>query len=78
MTASPGCFIVALKETDEMLGTMLLTRRNPDSPGHLAHRGNELELTYVFRQKAWGHGYAIEAAWALLRAAPRSYQINPY
>lgn len=28
--------------------------------------GNELELTYVLRHRAWGKGYATEAAVALL------------
>jgi RimJ/RimL family protein N-acetyltransferase len=69
LTAKPGCFIVALNETDEMLGTVTLSRRDSDQPGHVERGGNELELTYVFRHHAWGKGYANEAVRALLCAA---------
>jgi hypothetical protein len=31
--------------------------------------GNELALTFVFRYRAWGNGYAAEAAVALLSCA---------
>ncbi|MCC9183050.1 GNAT family N-acetyltransferase, partial [Mycolicibacterium mageritense] len=62
LLAAPGHFVVADKHTDEMLGTVLLDRRGLDVPGHVEAAGNELELTYVFRHSAWGHGYATEAA----------------
>jgi RimJ/RimL family protein N-acetyltransferase len=72
-----GCYIVAEKESDEMLGTMLLNRRDPDLPGHVIEAGNELELTYVFRPDAWGKGYATEAARALLRCAATELPDQP-
>jgi RimJ/RimL family protein N-acetyltransferase len=77
LMAEPGCFIVAIKETDEMLGTILLNRRDPDKSGHIESGGNELELTYVFRHHAWGKGYATEAARAVLRAAAAELPDQP-
>jgi RimJ/RimL family protein N-acetyltransferase len=69
LLAPAGCFVVATSGTDEMLGTMVLSRRSPELPGHVQEGGNELELTYVFLPHAWGHGYALEAAEALLQCA---------
>jgi RimJ/RimL family protein N-acetyltransferase len=34
LMSQPGCFIAAIKETDDMLGMILLNRRYPDKPGH--------------------------------------------
>lgn len=69
LLADAGCYVLACKETDEMIGTMVLDRREPDMPGHVDDGGHELELTYVLRRHAWGRGYAGEAARALLRGA---------
>ncbi|BBX35839.1 putative acetyltransferase [Mycolicibacterium mageritense DSM 44476 = CIP 104973] len=77
LLAAPGHFVVADKHTDEMLGTVLLDRRGLDVPGHVEAAGNELELTYVFRHSAWGHGYATEAARALLVAAAAELPEQP-
>ena len=56
-------------DTDDMLGTVTLSRRAADLPGHVEDSGDELELSYVFRQRAWGRGHAAEAAHAALRVA---------
>ena len=72
-----GCFVVADTESDEMLGTVQLDRRGRDLPGHLTDGGEELELTYVFRHRAWGRGYAQEAAHCLLRAAAAELPDQP-
>ncbi len=69
VTASPGSFIVADRVSDEMLGTIILSRRSAELPGHVAAGGNELEVAYLFRRHAWGRGYATEAVGAILRAA---------
>jgi RimJ/RimL family protein N-acetyltransferase len=69
LLAPAGCFVVASTETDEMLGTMELSQRSPELPGHVQEGGNELELTYVFLPHTWGHGYAAEAARTLLQCA---------
>lgn len=77
LTAEPGSYVVADRFTDAMLGTVVLNRRDPDAPGHVAEEGNELELSYVFRRSAWGLGYASEAATALLRAAAAMFADQP-
>ena len=72
-----GSYVVAAKETDEMLGTVILDRRGWEVPGHLDDGGNELELSYVFRRHAWGRGLAGEAARALLGAAAAELTDQP-
>lgn len=69
LLAADGCYVVADRESDEMLGMVTLGRRSPELPGHVQDCGRELELSYVFRAPAWGRGYATEAARALLRCA---------
>jgi RimJ/RimL family protein N-acetyltransferase len=66
---APGCYMAAAADSDEMLGTVTLSRRRNDVPGHLDTGGDELELSYVFRPRAWGQGYATEAARLLLEYA---------
>lgn len=68
---------MAERESDEMLGTMVLNRRSPALPGHVHDDGNELELSYVFLSHAWGKGYATEAARALLRCAAAELPDQP-
>jgi RimJ/RimL family protein N-acetyltransferase len=77
LLATAGCYIVAERESDAMLGTMVLSRRGPEQPGHVVEAGNELELTYVFRPAAWGNGYAAEAARALLHCAAAELPDQP-
>lgn len=77
LTASPRHFVVADRQTDDMLGIVLLDRRANDLPGHVDDDGNELELTYVFRHIAWGHGYAAEATRAVLRDAAAELPDQP-
>ena len=74
LLAPAGCFVVASTETDEMLGTMELSRRGPELPGHVQEGGHELELTYVFLPHTWGYGYAAEAARALLQRGCRAFR----
>lgn len=68
-TATPGTFVIADKATDDLIGTLVLSRRAADQPGHVTEDGEELELGYVMRRDAWGAGLAFEAATAALRAA---------
>lgn len=65
----PGCYIATAADSDEMLGTVTLSRRRTDVPGHLDTGDDELELSYVFRPHAWGQGYASEATRLLLEYA---------
>ncbi|MER7780682.1 GNAT family N-acetyltransferase, partial [Streptomyces sp. NPDC096191] len=65
----PGTFVIADKTTDRLFGTLMLDRRSADLPGHVTDEGEELELTYLLRRKAWGAGLAFEAAITALRAA---------
>lgn len=75
--SSCGIYVVTSSESDDMLGTVTLTRRDPALPGHLRDGGNELELGYVFRAHAWGRGYAGDAARALLRCAATELSDQP-
>ncbi|ONI84315.1 GNAT family N-acetyltransferase [Actinosynnema sp. ALI-1.44] len=65
----PGSYVIADRDTNEVLGGLWLNRRSPDVPGHVTDDGNELELSYALRRNAWGKGVAFEAATAILRAA---------
>ncbi len=69
VTATPGVFVIADKATDDLIGTLVLSRRAADLPGHVTEGGEELELGYLLRRDAWGAGLAFEAATAALRAA---------
>lgn len=77
MTAAPGVYVIADKETNLLLGTLMLNRRSADQPGHLTEDGEELELTYLLLRKAWGSGLAFEAATAALRIAAAELPDQP-
>lgn len=68
-TAAPGAYVIADRATDDLIGTLFLSRRAADLPGHVAEAGGELELGYLLRRRAWGAGLAFEAISAALRAA---------
>ena len=74
---APGCYIATPADSDDMLGTVTLSRRRNEVPGHLEPGGDELELSYVFRPHAWGHGYASEATRLLLRYAAGELDDQP-
>ncbi len=59
-------YLITDRETDQVFGTVEISRRAADRPGHVLADGNELELSYTLRRSAWGHGFATEAAQALL------------
>nr|WP_042195462.1 GNAT family N-acetyltransferase [Kibdelosporangium sp. MJ126-NF4]CEL22029.1 GCN5-related N-acetyltransferase [Kibdelosporangium sp. MJ126-NF4]CTQ92809.1 GCN5-related N-acetyltransferase [Kibdelosporangium sp. MJ126-NF4] len=65
----PGSYVIADRESDDLLGGVWLDRRPADMPGHVTENGNELELSYALLRSAWGKGLAFEATAALLRAA---------
>ncbi|WP_405677709.1 GNAT family N-acetyltransferase [Streptomyces sp. NBC_01511] len=69
IAGAPGTYVIADKESDQLLGTLVLDRRSADVPGHVTEEGGELELTYLLRHGSWGAGLAFEAATAVLRAA---------
>ncbi|MDX3227617.1 GNAT family N-acetyltransferase [Streptomyces sp. ME19-01-6] len=69
ITSKPGTYVIADKETNRFIGTLVLDRRSADLPGHVTQEGTELELTYLLRCGSWGAGLAFEAATAMLRAA---------
>jgi RimJ/RimL family protein N-acetyltransferase len=69
VTATPGTFVIADKATDDLIGTLELKRRAADLPGHVTEDGDELELGYLLRRRAWGAGLAFEAVAAALHAA---------
>jgi len=69
IAGKPGTYVVADKETDRLIGTLVLDRRSADLPGHVTEEGAELELSYLLRRGSWGAGLAFEAAAATLRVA---------
>lgn len=73
----PGVFVVADKATDEVLGTLILKPRSTEAPGRVTDDGGELELSYLFRRRAWGAGFAFEAATAALRSAAEELDDQP-
>lgn len=60
----PGQFV--MEHAGRFVGWVGLGRRDPDRPGSVGARGIDLELSYVLPVSAWGHGYATEAASAVL------------
>ncbi|MHA3022325.1 GNAT family N-acetyltransferase [Mycobacterium sp. BMJ-28] len=77
LLSGAGCYVVALKDSDDMLGTMVLNRHALEVPGLLEKGGDELELAYVFRRHAWGQGYAFESARMLLKCAASELPDQP-
>lgn len=77
VTAAPGVYVIADKETNLLLGTLMLNRRSAAEPGHLTEGDEELELSYVLRQQAWGSGFAFEAATSALRVAAAELPDQP-
>ncbi|WP_199827615.1 GNAT family N-acetyltransferase [Streptomyces specialis] len=73
----PGTYVIADRETDRFIGTLVLGRRSADLPGHVTGEGGELELTYLLRHGSWGAGLATEAATAALRAAAAELPDQP-
>jgi RimJ/RimL family protein N-acetyltransferase len=76
-TAAAGSYIIADRQTDRLAGTLGLSRRAADRPGHVTSEGEELELSYVLRRDAWGTGLAFEAATAALHAAAEELPDQP-
>jgi len=60
----PGVFVVDLD--GEMIGLVLLERRNLGPADRLRPPSGEVDLGYLFRPGAWGQGYATEACAAAL------------
>jgi RimJ/RimL family protein N-acetyltransferase len=77
VTAAPGSYVVADKQTDQFAGILGLSRREVGRPGHVTGEGGELELSYVLRRGAWGAGLAFEAAAAALHAAAAELPDQP-
>lgn len=60
----PGQFV--MEHDGRFVGWIGLGRRDTGRPGRMATDGGDLELSYVMPVHAWGHGYATEAAVAVL------------
>lgn len=59
-----GIFVV--EKDGDLVGTVVLDRRDPERPGHIRDDGAELEVSYTFLPNHWGRGYAGEAVEAAL------------
>jgi RimJ/RimL family protein N-acetyltransferase len=46
VAGKPGTYVIADRETDRLIGTLVLDRRSADLPGHVTEEGAELELSY--------------------------------
>lgn len=53
-----GVFAIVLKDENKMIGTVEL---------HTYVRGYKAELGYTINPQYWGHGYAVEASFVVLR-----------
>jgi RimJ/RimL family protein N-acetyltransferase len=62
--APPGHFVV--EHDSRFVGSLSISRREPERPGRVLADGLDLELSYVLPVRAWGHGYAAEAGAAVL------------
>lgn len=60
-----GVWAIALKDTDEPVGTVLLLRL-PDANGEPT---DDIEVGWHLHPDRWGHGYATEAAQAVIDLA---------
>lgn len=60
----PGLFVVALD--GEMIGTVMIERRNLGPADRVRPPAGEADLGYLFLPTAWGSGYAAEAGAAAL------------
>lgn len=65
-TQRTGIGFLAVERDDDLIGYCGLLVRDPDGPT------DEPEIGYEFLQRAFGHGYATEAAEAIVTAARTS------
>ena len=77
VTGSPGAYLIADKASDAFVGTMSLTRRGVHHPGHISADGEELELAYTLSPRAWGRGWAFQAATRYCGRPPPSCPTSP-
>lgn len=58
-----GCWAVVQQDTQAIIGTLLLM----PLPGRDNQPSGKIEIGWHFRPESWGHGYATEAAYAVLK-----------
>ncbi|MEU8665196.1 GNAT family N-acetyltransferase, partial [Actinoplanes philippinensis] len=71
----PGVFVV--EAGGEMIGTVMLERRNLGPAGRVRPAHGEADLGYLFLPRAWGRGYAAEACEAALCWFTATYPAEP-
>jgi RimJ/RimL family protein N-acetyltransferase len=71
-----GLWKVVLHSSDEYLGWVLIRPENYFNQ-HSTDENN-LEIGWRFKKSSWGHGYATEAAQAIMEAISQQTEVNQF
>lgn len=71
----PG--VLAVDLAGQFVGAVMVERRGAGRAGHLFDAAGELEISFTVLPRHWGHGYAREAAEAVLGWIGSQFQASP-